>query len=170
MANPIFKVLGTINSILEKVSIALMLFLLFLTFANVVGRYAFSKSIYFADELARYVFVWITYLGVAKITREKRHVAVTLLNERLAGSVPGFVLETFVFLCGTAFAAVVFIGGIQLSTTMMFLKSAALGIPMGLMYLALPVGMGLTLIYQVINYAEDLSEFRSSREAKGGGA
>ncbi len=92
-----------INYILEKVSVVLMLFLLFLTFANVVGRYVFSRSIFFADEMARFIFVWIVFLGIAKIVKDKRQVAVTLLSDRLSGTASGFILESFIAVCGLVF-------------------------------------------------------------------
>ncbi len=161
----IIRNIEKINFVLEKVSIFLMLFLLFLTFANVVGRYVFSRSIFFADEMARFIFVWIVFLGIAKIVKDKRQVAVTLLSDRLSDKKSGFVLESFIALCGLVFLIIVFLGGIKLSRTMMFYSSAALTIPMGIVYLAIPIGSGLTVVFHVLNYIETVLEFIEKRKA-----
>ena len=159
MKKSILYAIDLVNTVLEKLSIFLMLFLLFLTFANVVGRYVFSSSIFFADELARFIFVWVVFLGVAKIVKEKRQVSVSLLTEKFKGTTKGFYLESFIFLIGLVFLIVLFIGGVTLSSTMKFYSSAALSIPMGYVYLAVPLGSGLTLVFHILNYIELVMEF-----------
>ena len=154
-----------INYILEKVSVILMLFLLFLTFANVVGRYVFSRSIFFADEMARFIFVWIVFLGIAKIVKDKRQVAVTLLSDKLSGTASGFILESFIAVLGLVFLIIVFVGGIILSRTMMFYSSAALTIPMGIVYLAIPIGSALTIVFHILNYIEFILNNIEKRKA-----
>ena len=164
MQKSILYAIDMVNTVLEKLSIFLMLFLLFLTFANVVGRYVFANSIYFADELARFIFVWVVYLGIAKIVKDKRQVAVSLLTEKIAGTLSGLVVESFIFLAGMIFLIVLFVGGIVLSTTMQFYSSAALGIPMGMVYLAVPIGTGLTIVFHILNYIELILDYRNGEK------
>lgn len=166
MKKSILSAINLVNSILEKLSIALMLFLLFLTFANTVGRYVFSSSIFFAEELARFIFVWVVFLGVAKIVKDKRQVSVALLTEKFKGTTKGLYLESFIFLIGLVFLIVLFAGGVTLSSTMKFYSSAALGIPMGYVYLAVPLGSSLTLVFHILNYIELVME--STRHKTGG--
>lgn len=163
MSEKFYRNINKVNEVLKNVSVALMLFLLFLTFANVVGRYVFSRSIFFADEMARFIFVWIVFLGIAKIVRDKRQVAVTLLTDKIAGRLSGLVVESIIAICGLVFLIIVFIGGVILSKTMMFYSSAALDIPMGLVYLAIPIGSGLTILFHILNYVELLLEYRAKR-------
>ena len=166
MRKDVLKAINHVNDFLEKLSIVLMLFLMFLTFANVIGRYVFTRSIFFADEMARFIFVWVIFLGIAKIVKDKRQVAVSLLTEKLKGTRSGFILESFIFIVGIVFLIVLFLGGLKLSTTMNFYSSAALGIPMGYVYLAVPIGAALTIVFHVLNYIELLLEF-SGHELKG---
>ncbi len=169
MKSVVIAAIDKINGVLEKISVSMMIFLLFLTFANVVGRYLFQRSIFFADELARFIFVWVVFLGIAKIVKDKRQVAVSLLTDKLQGTVPGYVLEAIIAFCGLVFLVIVFIGGVQLSSKMNVYSSAALGIPMGYVYMAVPVGIGLTLVFHVLNFIELVMEFLSRKEKVTGG-
>lgn len=166
MKKKIITAFNLINEVLKKTSVGMMIFLLFLTFANVIGRYIFSKSIFFADELARYLFVWIVFLGIANIVKEKRQVAVTLISEKITG-IPGLVVESFIALCGLIFLIVLLVGGIQLTQTMVFYSSAALRIPMQFVYVAIPICAGLTLVYHVIGYIQYLSEYSLQKDSAG---
>lgn len=54
-----------------------------LVFADVIARFAFSTSIAVANELARFCFVYMIYFGVSYAIREKRHMRVTLLLDKM---------------------------------------------------------------------------------------
>jgi len=144
--------LDSIDKFIEWLSIILMSFMLLLTFANVVGRYVFTKSIFFSEELARFLFVWVVFLGAAIIIKDKGHVAVTFLSERLKSRKSGKLLEIFIGICGFIFITIVFIGGITLSRSMNLYKSSALQIPMGYVYYVIPIGAGIMMIHHVKNF------------------
>ena len=55
-------------------------------FASVMSRYIFENSIPFAEELGRYLFVWITFTGMARCVATDKHVALDLLSHALHGS------------------------------------------------------------------------------------
>lgn len=159
MQKTFLRSINAVNSVLEKISIILMLFLLFLTFANVIGRYVFTRSIFFADEMARFIFVWVVFLGIAKIVKDKRQVCVSILTEKMKGKMSGFIIESFIFVVGMVFLIVLFFGGLKLSGTMNIYSSAALGIPMGYVYLAVPIGSALTFVFHILNYIELIPEY-----------
>ncbi|MBN1830217.1 MAG: TRAP transporter small permease [Deltaproteobacteria bacterium] len=145
------RALDLVDRSIEWLTVILMGFLLMLTFLNVVGRYVFQNSIYFSDELARFLFVWIVFLGAAIIIKDKGHVAVTFILENLKGAVSKKILETIISLCGILFIAIVFVGGWQLAASMNMYSSAALDIPMGYVYLVIPIGSAIMMIHQLKN-------------------
>src|SRR5262249_14436629 len=49
------------------------------TLANVVARYVFGAPIPWAEELSRYSFVWLVFLGAAVCSKHGRHVAIDAL-------------------------------------------------------------------------------------------
>lgn len=147
------RALDLVDNSIEWITVVLMAFLLFLTFINVVGRYVFKSSIYFSEELARFLFVWIVFLGAAIIIKDKGHVAVTFLLENIKGNIPKKTLEIIINLCGILFIAIVFVGGYRLAASMNIYSSAALNIPMGYVYWVIPIGSAIMMIHQLKIFA-----------------
>ncbi len=154
------RLLGHIDNFIRWLSIIIMSFMLLLTFVNVTGRYVFKKSIFFSEELARFLFVWVVFLGAAIIIKDKGHVAVTLLTDKLRGGKGGIVLELIIGICGYIFLVIVFLGGIRLAGAMNIYASAALEIPMGYVYWAIPLGTGIMMIHHTKNI---ISLFKKGR-------
>lgn len=69
---------------LLKFLIAACLFgMVVMVFANVVLRYAFNTGITVSDELSRWLFVWMTFLGALVGMREYAHLGVDSVINRL---------------------------------------------------------------------------------------
>jgi TRAP-type C4-dicarboxylate transport system permease small subunit len=64
-------------------AIALLLMVV-LVFGNVVLRYAFNSSVIVSEELSRWLFVWITFLGAVIALREHSHLGTDALVSRLS--------------------------------------------------------------------------------------
>jgi TRAP-type transport system small permease protein len=54
-----------------------------LVFSNVVLRYAFNSGIAISEELSRWLFVWLTFLGATVALREHGHLGTEALVSRL---------------------------------------------------------------------------------------
>ena len=54
-----------------------------LVFGNVVLRYAFNSGITVSEEVSRWLFVWLTFLGAIVAMREHGHLGVDSLVKRL---------------------------------------------------------------------------------------
>jgi TRAP-type C4-dicarboxylate transport system permease small subunit len=68
---------------LEAVLVALLAGMVVMVFGNVVLRYAFNSGIDVSEELSRYFFVWLTYLGAVVVMRENGHLGVDTLVGKL---------------------------------------------------------------------------------------
>lgn len=53
------------------------------TIANVFGRYVFSQSIYFTEELNEFLIVIITFMGLGYVTRKGRHIRMSAFYDML---------------------------------------------------------------------------------------
>lgn len=51
------------------------------TIANVLGRYVFSQSIYFSEELNEILMVTVTFVGLGYVTRKGRHIRMSALYD-----------------------------------------------------------------------------------------
>jgi TRAP-type C4-dicarboxylate transport system permease small subunit len=67
-------------SVLMAASLALMVALVF---TNVVLRYAFNSGIAVSEELSRWLFVWLTFLGAIVALNERAHLGTDTLVSRL---------------------------------------------------------------------------------------
>jgi TRAP-type transport system small permease protein len=54
-----------------------------LVFGNVVLRYGFNSGITLSEELARWLFVWGTFMGAVVALRERAHLGTDMLISRL---------------------------------------------------------------------------------------
>lgn len=142
-----------LNKVLEVVLVFLMVALVFDVFWQVFARYVLVHPSSFTDELARYLFIWVGYLGAAYGTGKKIHLAVDLLAKKLAGSKWANVQREAISFFIIIFATLVFlIGGGRLVylTIILDQRSSALGVPLGLVYAVIPIS-GLIIIAYSIN-------------------
>jgi TRAP-type C4-dicarboxylate transport system permease small subunit len=92
--------------LLEFLIVVLMVAMLVMVFGNVVLRYGFNSGINISDEMARYCFVWLTYIGAMVAMREGGHLGVDTLVKRLpAGGKKTalFISEALMLLCNGLF-------------------------------------------------------------------
>lgn len=116
-------------------------------FVNVVLRYVFSSSTSWAEELIRYLMIWITFIGGSVCVRKGAHIRMDFLLTIVPKSV-GNAITRLVLLIAAAFCAALFVYGCRLVAFTVELEqtSPAMGIPMWLPYLAIPIGSALMVL------------------------
>ena len=57
------------------------------TIANVFGRYVFSQSLYFTEEVNEILMVTVTFVGLGYVTRKGRHIRMSAVYDLLPQSV-----------------------------------------------------------------------------------
>lgn len=70
-------------SLLKLLMFICMIGMVIMVFGNVVMRYAFNSGLTVSEELARFLFVWMTFLGATVALREHAHLGVDTLIRRL---------------------------------------------------------------------------------------
>ncbi|HZY17929.1 MAG TPA: TRAP transporter small permease [Ramlibacter sp.] len=68
---------------LEFLVVAAMVAMVIMVFGNVVLRYGFNSGITVSDEMSRYCFIWLTYIGAMIAMRDKGHLGVDTLVKHL---------------------------------------------------------------------------------------
>jgi TRAP-type C4-dicarboxylate transport system permease small subunit len=115
---------------------------------QVISRYVMNSPSSYTDELAGYLLIWVGLLGAAYVAGKREHLAIDLLLQK-SSEERKFKLEMIIGVFIILFAiTVMVIGGSWLVFTRFFLsvKSAALNIPLGVIYLVLPIS-GLLITY-----------------------
>lgn len=131
---------------------------------QVFTRFVLSEPSAFTDELARYLLIWVGLLGAAYAAGQRMHLAIDLLPGRLEGRA-GHALSLFIEACVFLFAlAVMVVGGFRLVGLTLFLgqTSAALRLPLGYVYLVLPLSGLLIMFYAGVYLAERLRLLRGA--------
>lgn len=69
--------------LLDRAIALLLAVMVVLVFGNVVLRYAFNSGITVSEELSRWLFVWMTFLGAIVALKEHGHLGTDMLVSRL---------------------------------------------------------------------------------------
>jgi len=118
---------------------------------QVFTRYALGVPALYTEETLRFLMIWMALLGAAYCFGAERHLALGLVPAMLA---PGGqrVLYVFNALIVIVFAVVVLLlGGIKASQSAMSQVSPIMQIPIGYVYLILPLSAVLTCLLQGVN-------------------
>jgi len=140
-----------IDKIVGNVLVFIMAIMVINVLWQVFTRFVIGTPSSFTDELARYLIIWVGVLGAAYISGRKMHVAIDLLPTKLnkEGQVKLkiFVNTLIILFC---FGALI-VGGIRLVYITYTLEqySAALQIPLALVYLVIPISGGLIIFYKL---------------------
>ena len=78
------KLIDYFFKLLEFLVVACLVAMVVMVFGNVVLRYGFNSGIDISDEMSRYCFIWLTYIGAMVAMRDKGHLGVDTLVLRLS--------------------------------------------------------------------------------------
>ncbi len=145
-----------LNKILEVFLVILMSVLVVDVLWQVISRYLLSAPSSFTDELAGYLLIWVGMLGAAYVAGRHEHLAIDILLQRSRPPVQKR-LSMFIHIAIFLFAlTVMVIGGIILMYTRFVLgvKSAALQLPLGYVYIVMPISGLIIMYYKVLHIME----------------
>ena len=152
----------TIRAAVERALEWTLVFLMGLMVVNVLWqvatRFLLRNPSSYTEEVARYLLVWVGLLGASYAAGKRIHLSIDLLPERLEGR-RRHVLLLFVESCIFVFALLVLvIGGTSLVRLTLSLgqTSAALQVPLGYVYLVLPMSGLLMMFFSVLHAADEL--------------
>lgn len=148
-----------LNRVLEVFLVVLMSVLVVDVLWQVISRYLLSSPSSFTDELAGFLLIWVGVLGAAYVSGKKEHLAIDILLQR---SPPErkHRLQVLIHILVFFFAlTVMVVGGIILMYTRFVLevKSAALQLPLGYVYVVLPIS-GLIIMFYELFHILDLKK------------
>lgn len=159
------KVLKFLDENLEKmlcvVFLALMSIIIVL---QVFFRYVLNNSLSWSEELARYLFIWMIYVGISYGVKLDKHICVDAVYTFMPKGIKrGYAIVAYVLFLIFAVAIIyygILVVGMQISSGQV---SPAMGLPMQYVYVAPVVGMILTVIrlVQKIYYAVTVKEWDS---------
>lgn len=147
------KLTALISRVLSIILIILMSVIVLDVTWQVVTRFILRNPSSFTEELAGFLLIWIGLLGASYALYTRAHLGIDILTARTTGARKNFV-EILIFSVVSLFAlSVLVLGGLRLVNLTFTLNqiSPAMGIPMGYVYLVLPI-TGILMIYFSISF------------------
>lgn len=134
------RVSQTLKDFEEKSLLVLVIITLALIFANVLLRYGFNRTLTWAEELSRFLFIAITYIGASAGVRTKGHIVVDLLMVVFPKTRKALLLLSNLF--AALFLLIIVVASVKYAY---FLKSVGqtstgLSIPMWIPYIGVILG------------------------------
>jgi TRAP-type C4-dicarboxylate transport system permease small subunit len=145
-----------LDVVVLTIAVPMTVVMLACTVWQVVSRYFLGISTSFTDELARFLFIWVSLLGAAYVFGKRGHIAITGLIEFLPAS-PRRITDTVIALLVVLFSAVILgVGGFILVDKAVLLGqvSPAMLLPMGYVYSVIPISGAVTAMYALLVVAE----------------
>jgi TRAP-type transport system small permease protein len=156
-------VVEALLAIAKALIIVISVVMIVVTLAQVVFRYVVAAPLPWSEELARYCFVWIVFLGGAVGLSRGIHLGVDLFVNTLPARLRRRIdALTSALIAG--FAVTVIYASLPVLNMNMFQRSPALGVQMSYIYFAIPLSMGLIFLI----CAERVLRFLFSKQEKEG--
>lgn len=149
------KLIRTLDKVEEISLVAMFVVMVGIIFFQVIMRYVFNNSLSWSEELGKFLFVWLSWIGISIGHKRKEHIKITLLVDKfphklkkLTEAISELIL---IVICGiTMYYGVVMIN-IQKNVPYAGIKiSTSWG------YLSLVLGCGLFIIRSILIFIETI--------------
>ncbi len=146
-------------------SVVVMIALVVCVVWQVFSRYVLNQPSTLTDELARFLMIWVGLLGAAYTVGAQRHLAIDLLTLMLSSrkqALLSVIINLLIFLFA---GSVIVTGGVKLieKTLSTAQVSAAMQIPMGYVYLILPLTGIMMMFYALCFISNGLKKHETFR-------
>jgi TRAP-type C4-dicarboxylate transport system permease small subunit len=143
---------------------AILVAILLIIAVGVMMRYAFNNPVSWADQVATYGLVYLTFIGAPRVLARRRHVAVDLLHSALPHR-PRQLLDVLLGAVGTAYClAFTFLAAQEFARVIARGSefSDAFTLPQWAVYLVIPLGAALLSLQYFANFIADFRTWRNA--------
>ena len=130
--------------------IALLAAMATMVFANVGLRFLTDYSILWVEEASRYAMVWLTFIGAGPVLRDGGHIGIDTLQQALPRAAAA--LRAVIFALLALFSGVMVVVGVRYAMLTWAQTTPVMQIPVGAVYLAMPVGFALLLVHLAVMF------------------
>jgi len=114
-------------------------------FVNLMGRYFLSSTLLWSEQISRYLFIWMCFLGVILVTKERQHLVVDLVTARLPNRMQAWC-ELLANLLSLLFLVLLGVGGVTILPALKDHIDPPLMIPLSYAFVVIPLFALLTSI------------------------
>lgn len=148
-----------IDKIMRALNAAAMAVLTLLVIWQVVTRYILNNPSTWSEELAAYMFAWVTVFGAAYVFGKREHMNIPVIVERFSLTNQNN-LQILAEALNLIFALTIMVyGGFEITKLTMGQMSSSLPLQMGYFYMCIPISGVFISLYSVMNI-KDLLDAR----------
>ena len=144
------KVTAAVNKCVDWLSVVLFLIIFILALCQICMRYVLNKPLVWSEELIRYAFVWICYLGWVLGTRNRSHIQITIFVDLLP-KILHKMIDTLNSLILIVFSAYMIVYGVQMTKASTMLPAITIPITISFVYAVVPFTNTLVIIYELLH-------------------
>ncbi len=152
---------------IEKINMLLLIFMIVITFTQVVLRYVFNSPLSWAAEITVISLMWFGYLGLTIVKQEDNHIAIDFLYNKLPPVIQS-LLDIFKEICFIAFGICMVYYGYFLYSKLGKSILPATGVSRAVMYATLIVSGVLMTFFASLQLIRDLKGFRKGHDKQDG--
>ena len=148
------KVVKDLNNCLCKIenffnSATLVVVLIVIT-AQIVFRYVLTSPLIWSEEFSRYLYVWIAWIGCAFCTGTRSNITVPIFFDNLPKTVKSILTVVGNLVILVMFGYLLYFSA-QYAVSQLAFAASTMQISRFWMFVALPVGIALTMIQLVLD-------------------
>lgn len=156
------RINAAVINIMEKFLILIGSILTITVLVNVFMRYFFKSTIPWAEELSRFLFIWVTFVGIVIANSTSEHMRMDFIVQMLPGKAQD-VVEAIAYVISILLLGMLVWGGIKYSITQWDWRSSALGVRHGLVYAIAPVSLFYMMLQFIAYLVADVRELMGKR-------
>lgn len=153
------KILNLLDKIEEVLLVSMFAGMVLVIFFQVIMRYIFNNSLPWSEELGKFFFVWISWIGISIGAKRGEHIKITMLVDKLSfkkAHICNILSEIIVIII----CAITVFYGIELVRTQAKVPYAGIKISMAWGYLAVVLGCTLMIIRDIINISNSINAIK----------
>ena len=146
-----------LNRIVEIILCCIGLLMTAVVISQVFFRYGLNHSLFWSEELARYLLIWLTFLGGGVAYRRAAHPSINLLRGRLSAPMKRYTSIIVHCLCLLFFAILVWYG-LEFAYFVRAQTTPSLGLPKWLVFSIIPISGAIMVLHGLSFLFSDISD------------
>jgi len=147
--------LAKVNTLMDWAARIIMINMLIAITLQIIMRYVFNSPLQWSEELARFSYAWFCFFGISVATKDRSHLAVTLLVDRLPQKIRS-TLNIFALIIMLVFFILVSWHTAELPRVQGNIKAYSLGVPFYLLHMCIIPSFVVSAFYTVYHLYLDL--------------
>lgn len=143
------KLKNAVVKVSEFVSTIMLAGMLICLFLQVFFRYVLNSPLIWTEELARYLYIWVTFITAGYCVHEHLHVEMTIFSDLIKGKTRK-AYQILLNLISAGFYAYIIPSGIKFFVMQTKIEMITMPFKMSFVWLAVPLGCALFVLAEIV--------------------